>query len=106
PDLLTLLDMPDLLLHFQKIMAERGLTYKVGFTGRLLSFLHLEKVAKAFSPQYWKNLSKEHFLRTGGFLQNPFCKFPPQRAAIPRFPQSQRRVGNSPAPGDRLGMTC
>ncbi|MGA2228701.1 MAG: hypothetical protein ABSH41_30065, partial [Syntrophobacteraceae bacterium] len=35
PDLLTLLDMPDLLLYFQKIMAERGLTYKVGFTGRL-----------------------------------------------------------------------
>jgi hypothetical protein len=30
-----LLDMPDLLLYFQKIMAERGLTYKVGFTGRL-----------------------------------------------------------------------
>jgi len=28
--------MPDLLLYFQKIMAERGLTYKVGFTGRLL----------------------------------------------------------------------
>jgi hypothetical protein len=27
--------MPDLLLYFQKIMAERGLTYKVGFTGRL-----------------------------------------------------------------------
>jgi len=33
-----LLDMPDLLLYFQKIMAERGLTYKVGFTGRLRFF--------------------------------------------------------------------
>jgi len=30
--------MPDLLLYFQKIMAERGLTYKVGFTGRLRFF--------------------------------------------------------------------
>ena len=27
--------MPDLRVYFQEIMAERGLTYKVGFTGRL-----------------------------------------------------------------------
>ena len=28
--------MPDLLVNFQEIMAERGLPYKVGFAGRLL----------------------------------------------------------------------
>ncbi len=41
--------MPDFLLHFQKIMAERGLTYKVGFTGRLRSIGEVRIYSRALS---------------------------------------------------------
>jgi hypothetical protein len=35
--------------------------------------LHLEKVAKAFSTQYWKNLDNEHFPGQAVFCRIPFA---------------------------------
>ena len=72
PDLLTLLDMRDLLLYFQKIMAERGLTYKVGFTGRLRYIGTFENLEGIFRLQVAFDKQK---IDTGILLINSLRSF-------------------------------